>query len=124
MAPKGLLGNDHFHCGKCKHSKKHEYNVLGQTLCPDCPQGICTDPSEADPLHVTMTLASSGLGFLNQMSKDELISEIVTAQCRQMQKLDIDHLRRLAIMGRIQNYKDNLFVEAGFAPEDPNEGWG
>lgn len=123
MPPKGLLGNDHFYCGKCKHSKRHEYNVLGQTLCPDCPQGICTDPAEADPLHITMTLASSGLGFLNQMSKDQLISEIVTAECVRLQTFEIDSLKRMVIMLRMQGVRDRLLTEAGFSNDDGPEGW-
>lgn len=118
MAPRGLLGE--FNCPKCGHRKKHKFNVMGKAECVDCPNGVCVDPHDEDPLTKT-TVASLGMGFLNEMGKDALISEIVTAHCVKLHTFDMDTLRRMVIMVRLQGTRDRLMAEAGFSPED--EGW-
>jgi hypothetical protein len=66
--------------------------------------------------------ATWGIGFINEMNKDMLISEIVTAHCVQLQKFEMESLRRMVIMIRLQGVRDRLLVEAGLDHDD-DAGW-
>ncbi len=116
--PKGALGE--FVCPRCGHRRKHEFNVLGQAKCSECTDGVCTEPSTIDMLKPSP--ATWGMGFLNEMGKDALISEIVTAHCVQLQRYSMDQLRHMVVMVRLQGVRDRLMVEAGLEDDD-NEGW-
>lgn len=119
MNIKGLLG-DGFNCPKCGHNKPHAFNVMGQTTCVDCPEGVCTDREAQNPM-MQVTVASLGMKLIHEMTKDELISEIVTGACRQMQSWEMDTLRRHVVMTRMMGVKDRLMAEAGTTDDDM--GW-
>ena len=55
-----------------------------------------------------------GLNFIKDMSREDLIEEVVTASRENMSKMDDRTLRRYVMETRIDAYRKRLFQEAGF----------
>lgn len=84
--------------------------------------GVCTEPEESQLLATGP--ATWGMGFIGEMSKDQLISEIVTAECVRLQDFELDNLKRIVIMLRMQGVHKRLLSEAHLAYDDDGpEGW-
>jgi hypothetical protein len=54
-----------------------------------------------------------GFNFIKEMSKEELIDEIITHQRTIMQESTLENLRANVVDLRVKNYKDRLCNEAG-----------
>lgn len=60
---------------------------------------------------------STGFKIIREMSKDELIEELLAAQKEVMQRTDVDTLKRHVITFRTAQVQQRLCEEADLAPQ-------
>lgn len=64
-------------------------------------------------------LDATSFKIIKEMSKEDMISEIVSDYTSELLKESIDDLRHRIVHLRRSNYTDRLMREAGFNPDDP-----
>lgn len=102
-------------CPRCKHpqtSAVHGFSVSGITQCVMCPDNICT-PIEERQVDPMMTIAGNGIAIIGEMSREDLIEEILLAQRGNLMSCELDQLRRFVVQLRIHAYSRRLNTEAG-----------
>lgn len=126
-------------CRVCRHRSKHRQDVLGKIRCEECPDEVCTrvlstapEPDETHPIegtgviaHVeaqkplTDFMASSGAGarIIHEMTRAELISEILVYGAEELQGLSVDRLRTAVANWRVSRTTKAIYAEAGVQPE-------
>lgn len=100
-------------CPKCEHPLEiHALSVLGKTTCVMCTSGECTE------VDVTTkdTPASLGFSLIGEMSKKDLIEEIVIAQRKVLADRDVADLRAFVVQLRTTAVRERLMAEAGINP--------
>lgn len=101
-------------CPRCHHPQTpevHGLNVLEQTQCKKCPNGLCTEAAEnVDP---AMTVAGNGLALIHEMSKRDLVEELALAQRGYLMECSLEQLREYVVQTRLQMVRKRLMAEAG-----------
>lgn len=100
-------------CPKCEHPLEiHALNVLGKTTCVMCKSGECTE------VDVTTkdTPASLGFSLIGEMSKRDLIDEIVIAQRKALTSASMDDLKVFVVQLRAKAVHERLMQEAAINP--------
>ena len=106
-------------CPTCAHPQTpavHSISVLGQVQCTMCPRGLCAPTGEqVDPL---LTVAGNGIALIGQMSRQDLIEEIILGQRGNLASCSVDQLRRFVIQLRMRAVHERLHAEAGISDGD------
>lgn len=64
-------------------------------------------------------LDATSFKIIKEMSKEDMVSEIVSDYTNDLMKESIEELRHRIVHLRRSNYTDRLMREAGFNPDDP-----
>lgn len=81
-----------------------------------CPGGTCTEV-EAQQIDPLRTVAGNGIGLIGEMSRQDLIEEIILAQRGNLATCTADQLKHFVVQLRMHNYHKRLMTEAGIDDE-------
>lgn len=102
-------------CNVCDHPTRiHSLSVLGKTLCTGCASGECTHLDA----QIKETPASVGILFIGQMSKTDLVEEILSAQRTALMGESVDQLKAFVVQLRAKRYHESLRAEAGLTSHE------
>lgn len=116
-------------CPVCRHRSKHVQDIMGKTRCAECPDEICTRVESATGTlpapqpETPVTAGTLGVGFYSEMSREQLIQEILDFQRVYLMGLSENDLKRTSVQLRLSSAKERLYREAGIEPPSIF-GWG
>lgn len=108
-------------CPRCDHpqtSAVHGFSVSGVTQCMMCPGGKCTEVEEqAAQLDPLRTVAGNGIAIIGEMSRQDLVEEIILGQRGNLASCSVEQLRQFVVQLRMHAYHKRLMAEAGVDDE-------
>lgn len=123
-------------CRTCRHRARHRIDTLGKTRCEECPDEVCaakqaeTESATEEAPIIRHTLFGGtldtfkspiGVAIIHEMTKGEMIAELLAFSAAKMEGLSIDELRLAIARTRTHTTRNAIYAEAGVS--EPNM-WG